>query len=86
MEAILLNHGNIVTTVEYNVPVVDYPHLRAISYDEFAASDDVYDTILTFSTIEHSGLSRYGDELDPESDLKTFGGFGTIGMGRTCRT
>ena len=71
MEAILLNHGNLVTTVEYNVPVVDYPNLCAISYDEFAASDYLFDTILTFSTIEHSGLGRYGDALDPECDLKT---------------
>jgi len=71
MEAILLNHENIVTTVEYNVPVVDYPNLHAISYAEFAASDDMYDAILTFSTVEHSGLGRYGDALDPEGDLKT---------------
>lgn len=71
IEAILLNMGNQVTTVEYNVPTVEYPNLSAISYDAFVQSSDVYDAIVTYSSVEHSGLGRYGDPLDPDGDLKT---------------
>lgn len=72
IEAILLNLDNIVTTVEYNVPVCnEVPNLNAISYADFCASDTVYDAIVTYSSIEHSGLGRYGDELNPNGDLET---------------
>jgi len=71
IEAILLNMGNTVTTVEYNVPTVEYPGLTAISYDAFVESSELYDAIVTYSSVEHSGLGRYGDPLDPDGDLKT---------------
>jgi hypothetical protein len=31
----------------------------------------MYDVVLSYSSIEHSGLGRYGDALDPDGDLKT---------------
>jgi hypothetical protein len=71
IEAILLNFGNTVTTVEYNVPIVDYPNLSAISYWDFQKTENKYDCIVTYSSVEHSGLGRYGDPLDPDGDLKT---------------
>lgn len=71
IEAILLNYNNTVTTVEYNVPVVDYPNLSAISYWDFQKTENLYDCIVTYSSVEHSGLGRYGDPLDPDADLKT---------------
>lgn len=71
IEAILLNLGNRVTTVEYNVPSVSYPNLNAISYNEFAKSETKYDCVVTYSSVEHSGLGRYGDPLDPDGDLHT---------------
>ena len=33
-------------------------------------SDNLYDIVIQYSSIEHSGLGRYGDYLDPEGDLK----------------
>lgn len=71
IEAILLNMGNSVTTVEYNVPVVSYPNLNAISYVDFVNSQEKYDCVVTYSSIEHSGLGRYGDPLDPQGDVNT---------------
>ena len=72
IEAILLNLNNKVTTVEYNVPNSNYPNLNCINYfDDFQKSKNKYDCIVTFSSIEHSGLGRYGDPLDPNGDIKT---------------
>ena len=73
LECICLNSdAKSVTTVEYNVPEVNYPKLKAISYyKDFKNTNIKYDCILSFSSIEHSGLGRYGDELDPYGDIKT---------------
>jgi hypothetical protein len=30
----------------------------------------MYDSTITISSLEHSGLGRYGDPLDPDGDLK----------------
>lgn len=73
IEAILLNNGATdITTVEFNVPIIDnHPFLKAIHYDNFAVSDRKYDYIFSYSSIEHSGLGRYGDPLNPNGDLET---------------
>ena len=31
----------------------------------------MFDCVVTYSSIEHSGLGRYGDPLDPDGDIKT---------------
>ena len=72
IEAILVNAGaKSVTTVEWNVPVCNHAILRTISYNEFVQSTDVYDSIFSYSSIEHSGLGRYGDPLNPNGDIET---------------
>ena len=72
IEAILLNLNNKVTTVEYNVPESKYPNLNCVDYfNDFQKTEKKYDSIITFSSIEHSGLGRYGDPLDPNGDIKT---------------
>lgn len=71
IEAILLNFNNIVTTVEYNVPNVEFKNLNAISNWDFQKYSDKYDCIVTYSSVKHSGLGRYGDPLDPNRDIKT---------------
>jgi len=69
IEVILLQLNNNVTTVEYNVPKLETEQLKCISYWDFQKSDEVYECIVTYSSIEHSGLGRYGDPLDPNGDL-----------------
>ena len=67
----MLNLNNKVTTIEYNVPQTDNSKIIAKSYWDFETNDTKYDTIVTYSSIEHSGLGRYGDPLDPSGDIKT---------------
>lgn len=78
IEAIALNLNNKVTTVEYNVPILDqelqlaYPDLKVEEYFEFEKKyEKRFDCIISFSSIEHSGLGRYGEPLDPDGDIKT---------------
>lgn len=71
IEAILLNNNNNVTTIEYNIPDLKTNKLSITDYWNFIKSDKKYDCIITYSSVEHSGLGRYGDPLDPDGDLKT---------------
>lgn len=71
IESIFLNFNNNVTTAEYLVPKCNHPKLKCINYfSEFKTTSNLYDCIITYSSIEHSGLGRYGDPLDPDGDLK----------------
>jgi hypothetical protein len=69
IEVILLQLENDVTTMEYNVPILETNQLKCKSYWDFQKSDEKYDCIVTYSSIEHSGLGRYGDPLDPNGDI-----------------
>jgi len=71
IEAILLNFNNTVSTIEYNIPKNDIKNykLDLINYNDFKNTKNLYDCIITFSSIEHSGLGRYGDPLNPEGDI-----------------
>ena len=72
IEAILINLRNKVTTIEYNVPECKYDNLTCKDYFEyFEKNTSTFDAIITFSSIEYSGLGRYGDPLDPNGDIKT---------------
>jgi hypothetical protein len=73
IEAILCNLGAAsVTTVEYNTPDCSHNIIRTISYDAFCELPaGSFDAIFSYSSIEHSGLGRYGDPLDPVGDVKT---------------
>jgi len=71
----LLKRVKSLTTVEYNPPICNHPNIKIITYDEFVNSDRVYDIIISFSSIEHSGLGRYGDDIDPSGDLKAMQAF-----------
>ena len=70
IEAILLNLNNTVTTIEYHPPHITSTRLSSQSYEDFQKTESIYDAVVTYSSIEHSGLGRYGDPLDPEGDIK----------------
>ncbi|WP_374435575.1 DUF268 domain-containing protein [Inhella sp.] len=68
-----------ITTVEYRpIHWTEPPqaNLRTLTWDQFIGDLDAhrerYDLILSYSSIEHSGLGRYGDRLTPLGDLFTF--------------
>jgi len=59
-----------VTMVEYQKVTSQYPNLKTMTVDEFGQDTLMYDSTITISSLEHSGLGRYGDPLDPDGDLK----------------
>jgi len=65
-----------ITTVEYR-PVIWQPQFAKASwdfltFDKFiAAKPQPYDVVISYSSIEHSGLGRYGDDINPDGDLET---------------
>jgi len=73
IEAMLLNLKNDVTTIDYNVPdTLPHPGLQVKDYfSYFENNTEQFDCVVSFSSIEHSGLGRYGDPLDPDGDVRT---------------
>lgn len=77
VEAILLAQGAAtVTTLEYAHIVSEHPRIKVVSPGEFrqlALSNALpkFDVAVSFSSVEHSGLGRYGDALNPWADLIT---------------
>eukprot|EP01084_Bolivina_argentea_P164963 286701_1 len=60
-----------VTTAEYGVIEMGHPKMTWIHPSKFNESYiDMYDIAIQFSSLEHSGLGRYGDPIDPIGDVK----------------
>jgi len=75
-EAVLLNLGaDRVTTLEYRKLVIEYPRVDVITPFKFAEkflnrTADTFDAAFSYSSIEHTGLGRYGDPLMPYGDME----------------
>ena len=66
------NNAQEITTVEYNIPQCNDNRIKMMDYYlDFQRNETKFDCIISYSSIEHSGLGRYGDILDPEGDFKT---------------
>ena len=66
--------ANHVTTLEYNTIRNEHPKITAMKPPEFNAAFldgtlEKFDIAATYSSIEHSGMGRYGDKLNPYGDL-----------------
>lgn len=59
-----------VTTVDYTPPVCESSLIRTKGVAEHSASDQKYDVMFSFSSIEHDGLGRYGDPISPNADIE----------------
>jgi hypothetical protein len=76
-EALLLEVGVArITTVEYATLHSHHDKISTMFPHELprmAAGDkeNHFDCVVSFSSLEHSGLGRYGDPLDPWGDLRT---------------
>lgn len=79
LEGMLLSFGaKEVTTLEYGRIISQHPLVQTITVDEmrsaFSQNQSTYfrmfDTAFSFSSIEHSGLGRYGDPINPFGDLE----------------
>jgi hypothetical protein len=78
LEAQLLAVGaSHVTTIEYGTIVSQHPNVSTMTPAQvtqmFLSSNGAepkFDVAVTFSSLEHSGLGRYGDTLNPWGDLQ----------------
>ena len=76
LEAILLNTGaSEILTVEYQKLQVEHPRIKAAQPQDVARQylsnrQELLDFGATYSSLEHSGLGRYGDPLNPFGDLE----------------
>eukprot|EP00937_MAST-01D_sp_MAST-1D-sp2_P002288 g2288.t1 len=76
LEAVLLAEGAArVTTVEYGVIRSEHPQVSTMLPAELreqflAGALQPFDGVATFSSVEHSGLGRYGDTLNPWGDIQ----------------
>lgn len=70
-EAIVHRMGGIPSTVEFRKINHDIPGLNTYTVAEFQHADIQFDCGVTISALEHDGLGRYGDPIDPLGDLKT---------------
>jgi len=73
VEACVLAKGaSSVTTLEYGVIQSEHPRITTLLPKDFRQkwkSLPHFDAIVTYSSVEHSGLGRYGDALNPWGDV-----------------
>lgn len=75
-EAIILNIGaDKITTIEYNTFKIDHDRIHMVTPYKIAESFvngtmEFIDSAFSYSSIEHSGLGRYGDPVTPFGDLE----------------
>ncbi|CAI7880026.1 unnamed protein product [Closterium sp. NIES-53] len=71
VEAICLGFdAQAITTVDFNRPVASHPRLRQLVVGELEGSSETWDAAVSFSSLEHDGLGRYGDPINPNGDLE----------------
>jgi uncharacterized protein YsxB (DUF464 family)/tetrahydromethanopterin S-methyltransferase subunit F len=60
-----------VVTIDYNEPIVcsGVSWIESKSVSTFASEVGVYNLLVSFSGIEHTGLGRYGDPINPNGDI-----------------
>jgi hypothetical protein len=65
---LLSKNANKVYTTDVNVINIDSEKICFILESELTSYK--FDVVVSYSSIEHIGLGRYGDEIDPDGDLK----------------
>lgn len=69
IECLLLHCGVAqVTTIDYALPTCSDSRIRLATHSNTYSTQ--YDIVVSFSSIEHDGLGRYGDPINPEGDLE----------------
>ena len=77
LEALLISEGaEKIVTIEYQEEVSEHEQILLLTpeklRDRIKAGDETvfnFDSVVSYSSIEHSGLGRYGDGINPWGDL-----------------
>ncbi len=69
-ESIILAYGGHPVTIDYNKIISKDPRLEVMTVEEYQKKPKKFDAILSVSSIEHDGLGRYGDLINPYGDLQ----------------
>jgi hypothetical protein len=64
-----------VSTVDYNPPTTESNEISVMNIEQFNKKQRRFDVVISFSSIEHDGLGRYGDPINPAGDIKTMSSF-----------
>lgn len=70
-ESLVLYYGGNPITVEYNTLNSQDSRIKVLTVAEYNANPIIFDIIISISSLEHDGLGRYGDPIDPWGDIKT---------------
>jgi len=69
VECLLLHfNAESVTTLDYITPECNYYKINTVSMENYK-KEMKYDVIISFSSLEHDGLGRYGDPINPNGDI-----------------
>jgi len=68
-ESFVLAYHGIPITIEYHKIETDDNRLSLLTVEEFEKNPQQFDAVLSISSIEHDGLGRYGDPINPEGDF-----------------
>ena len=69
-EAMVLSFGGKPVTIEYNKIITNHPSLEVMTVDQYAQNPRTFDVVLSVSSLEHDGLGRYGDPINPNGDIQ----------------
>jgi hypothetical protein len=69
-ESYVLAHGGKPITIEYNKIINEDPRILTFTPNEYKANPIIFDVVISISSIEHDGLGRYGDPLNPFGDIE----------------
>eukprot|EP01084_Bolivina_argentea_P094364 169637_1 len=66
-----LNISKYVTTTDYQLPLTNYQYIKTVNIMDIKNNNNKYkyNIIISYSSIEHDGLGRYGDPLNPWGDF-----------------
>ena len=71
-ECVAIAHGGKPVTIEYKKIECSHPQIKAYTVEEYEKEGKgiQYDASFSISSLEHDGLGRYGDPLNPTADLE----------------
>ena len=82
LEAIGISRGaSSVTTVDYSPPRTDSQRILVKTMAQLAEGGGgrhAYDAVFSYSSVEHDGLGRYGDPINPFGDSAALGEFNLL--------